>query len=743
MNIEILNVLGKNYKGGRIKLVQRKRRFFFLSGELLISFDIFKKKLKSFDFGFKSMIVTFDIQETGKLGVILSEKGQIVLFNFEIKKIIGKITFKNQCLKTKWSPIGKFFATLTGNMVQIWKIPLAVTKNLFEFFLTYTFDSDSNDIWDFDWDRSGKTLITVGVDSTIRIFRLNTKKKSVRSTFLKHSEEINLVKFGVERGEFWILTRKNILKKSKFFLKDKTLKFNYTKTKNTFSNLSTYRLKNEVGLLSTSKLEPDSMSVIQGYSNGILVIFEIPVDEEKFSKNLRDKRYHLKILSPIRRFDFFKIEISTLSISKDLNIILIGSYKQRKIFILNKLKPITLISNKDRIGKFTSACISFNDKLICTGNSNGILQLWSMNFGISLLFFRNHSKKILKTLFLKKTSRFVLTFSLDGTIKLFDLKKLIIVRTMENTERFDRFEFFDINYSNKLLISSSVDKNDIFIWSLKTGHLKEILKNTNFEISSLNFLEKKNNIISNNKSGVFKIWILDFFQNMSFKISCKTIHINTEIFAVAFNPVFKEMVFFSNFMQIVILKNNTFKVIGKLTCYSRNFTPTGFKTSIFNRKTLMGYSSDGKYILITTSEKSILLLRENIKIPESQQKTKGFKGSENLKINFSPDYLKNGSDIEKKCIVDFKCFNVTNNWLFLFPQSIIITSSDNFKSLPNRIYPLEICRKKEKFLLRIIQKLLLGKNYHLVKILFYYFPKNIKQIICLILLTNSFIKNLI
>lgn len=739
MKLDILNVLGKNFKGGQIKLIQRKRSFFFLSGEFLISFDIFKRKLKSFDFGLKSMIVTFDIQETGKLGVILSEKGQIVLFNFEIKKIIGKITFKNQCLKTKWSPVENFFATLTGNMVQIWKIPLGVTKNFLEFFLTYTFNSNCTDIWDFDWDRSGKILIAVGADSTIRIFRLNKKKKSTISTFLKHGEEINLVKFGMERGEFWILTRKNILKKLKFLVKDRTNKFNYLKTRNTFSVLSAYKLKNEVGLLSTSKLELYSKSVIQGYNNGMLVIFEIPLNEENFS----DKIYNPKLLSPIRRFDFFKIEISSLTASKDLNIILIGSYKNRKIFILNKLKPITLISNKDKIGKFTSICLSYNDKLICTGNSNGILQIWSMNLGISLLFFRNHSKKISKTIFLKKTSRFVLTFSMDGTIKLFDLKKLIIVRTMENMEYFDNFEFFDVNYSNKLVISSGADKNDIFIWSLKTGHLKEILKNTSFEISSLHFLEKRNKIISNNKTGIFKVWMLDFFQKNSLKISCKTIHINTNVLALAFNPLFKEMVFFSNFMQIVILNNNTFKIIGKLTCNSRIFTQTHFKHSTLNRKSLIGYSSDGKYILITTNQKSILLLRENIKIPGTYQQKKDLNVSEKLKINFSPDYLKKGPDIEKNYIVDFKCFNASKNWLFLFPESIIITGSGNFISLNKRFYPPKICGKKKIFLVRIIQKLLLEKNFKLVKFLFYYFPKNIKLILSLILLTNSVIKQFI
>jgi len=134
MEFKLLNIIGKNFTGGSVKLIQEKEALFFSSSEYLISFNIFKKKLKTFDFGLKSFILSFDIQKNGSFAIILSENCCGLIFDLAVKKIKAKITFKNQYLKAKWSPNKNIFTVSSIKYLQIWKISRSKGGNFFEFF---------------------------------------------------------------------------------------------------------------------------------------------------------------------------------------------------------------------------------------------------------------------------------------------------------------------------------------------------------------------------------------------------------------------------------------------------------------------------------------------------------------------------------------------------------------------------------------------------------------------------------
>ena len=491
MNINFINAFNQNFGGGNIKLVAEKNFFFFPSKEYFVFFNYSSKKMKSFDLGLKSLIINFDVQSNGKLAVILFHNNYMILLDIAKNRINSRVKFKNQCSTVKWSPLGKFFASSVANFIQIWKSPNNTDKKAVDIFLTYSLAVNCTQLLDFNWDQSGKNIITGGNDFIVRIFYLRNKSKSKTGFLLRHIEELHLVKFCGVKNEFWVLTRKNLVEKFRFSRQNAFNKSSKLRESASRLNIYSYQLKREIGLLTVSELKPESSSVIQGYSNGILVLFEIPNNKIKFSGKVKNGVCFCGYLTPFRKLDFFKVEISSVSASKDFKIILIGSYKDQKIIVLEKYKVITLLSQKQKNSNFTTISISPNNKMVCTGDSGGTLKIWSLNLGLVLLFFRNHFKKISRAIFMRKTSRFIISCSLDGVIKILDLKKSIIIKTLENIERPVKFEFFDLNYSNKLLISSCTNTSDIFIWSLISGNLKEILKNNNFNILTLKFLEKK------------------------------------------------------------------------------------------------------------------------------------------------------------------------------------------------------------------------------------------------------------
>lgn len=742
MVFEFLNSFGKNFKGGKIKFIEERNSLFFHSEELLFFISISKKKIKSFDFGYNVFIISFDIQIKGILVIILYENGHLVFFDIKKNKIVGRLTFKNQILKIKWSPFNQTFVCLTLNCIQIWQLRDFSSRKFYDFFLIYNFKIDCGKIYDLDWDKSGKHLILGGNDGTVRIFHLKKKGRARSCVFLKYEHEIQLIRFNINIQEFWTLTSKNILKKYKFLHKNLNYKTGKINKKKLDISEYSYILKQETGLIVTSELDPESNCVIQGYANGILTIFEIPSEKNNTFDNSRNKNWRT-LIYPYRRIEFFKVEISSISFSKNLDLILLGSRRHGKIFILNKLNLTTILTQNHSNSAFTSLAISHNDKLVCTGNSTGIIQLWSLNFGMSLMFFRNHFNAILKVVFLKKTSRFILSCSIDGIIKLFDLKKLSVIKIMETVKYVENFKFFDINYSNKLIVSSSDFSDNIYLWSLKTGNLKEIIPNGDLKIFDLRFDDKKNKIVLSNRTGIIKIWNIEIFPNVYLKITCKTIYVNSELLAVNTIPVLKQFVFLSNQGRLLILDSTNFKFITSLRCFSKKTLSNGHKKIDSKYNYIIECSSDGKYILLNSNSESWVFLTSEIKSLNSFKIINQKSVFEKLEKNFYIKYFDKKKKSLKNNIIDIKSFNKSKKWIYLNEYNLIIIGS-NYNKFKDRGQFIDVVLKRsEIYLRRLIQILLFEKKQILLHHLVRYCPVRTRIKIASLLLTNSVVKHIL
>ena len=552
--------------------------------------------------------------------------------------------------------------------------------------------------------------------------------------------EIQVLKIFSTQKEFWVLNRKNILKKLKFSHKksDKQV---------SFFNFYCCKLKKEVGLLTVTEIKPESSIIIQGYASGILVFFEIPEKRKQILKIFKKERYKTETLIPFKMLDLLKFQISSLCVSKNLEIILVGSYKNQKIVILNKFKPVTLLSSKNNVSKYTTISVSPNEKLVCTGDSEGTLQLWSLNSGISLVFFHNHYKCILKTIFIKKSSRFILSCSADGSLKIFDLKKLIIIKTLEKNVNFNRFELFDVNYSNKLLIGSCESNQQLHIWSLKTGNLIEIISNAKLTIISLQFLRKKNQFISNDKNGCLKLWNLYLVRNSSLKIGCKTIHINIEILTLAINPLLDELAIFSVSGVLLILTTDKFELRKKLLLYPKLLNNVFCKNIPIKKKTIIKYSNDGRFLFLNIREHNFLILIENsidFEINESNSKTKS---KENIGKNFFPVKLQNlfynkKSNRNHK-IIEIQSFRRSKNWIVLFDNHMLVLGVNNINFELGNNYFLGTIESRDIYSNRVIQNLVFKGYLYLLKKFFKYISSKRKKMYFKIFSINSKIKNFI
>lgn len=124
---------------------------------------------------------------------------------------------------------------------------------------------------------------------------------------------------------------------------------------------------------------------------------------------------------------------------------------------------------------------------LATGGDDGKLKLWTTKNCLCFVTFTEHTSKITSLQFIPKKGNAVLSASLDGTVRAYDLVKYRNFRTL-TTPKPAQFSCLAIEGSSgDIVAAGSLEPYDVYIWSLKTGQLLDILSSHTAPVSSVCF----------------------------------------------------------------------------------------------------------------------------------------------------------------------------------------------------------------------------------------------------------------
>jgi periodic tryptophan protein 2 len=104
--------------------------------------------------------------------------------------------------------------------------------------------------------------------------------------------------------------------------------------------------------------------------------------------------------------------------------------------------------------------------------------VWDTNTGFSFVTFTEHTSTVTGVAF-TQTGRALLSSSLDGTVRAFDMARYRNFRTFTSPKP-AQFSCLSIDVSGDLVAAGAQDTFDVYLWSLQTGRLLEVLRYTIF-----------------------------------------------------------------------------------------------------------------------------------------------------------------------------------------------------------------------------------------------------------------------
>jgi len=124
---------------------------------------------------------------------------------------------------------------------------------------------------------------------------------------------------------------------------------------------------------------------------------------------------------------------------------------------------------------------------IATGGDDGKIKLWTNKNHLCYATFTEHTSKVTDLKFVPKKSNTLLSASMDGTVRAYDLNKYRNFRVLQANKPTQFNSLAVDSSSGDIVVAGAVDPFNIYVWSLKTGQLIDILNGHTGPISSLCF----------------------------------------------------------------------------------------------------------------------------------------------------------------------------------------------------------------------------------------------------------------
>lgn len=529
-------------------------------------------------------------------------------------------------MDVKFSFDDKFFAITYGHGCQIWRTPSAI-REFSPLTLVKTIVGHYDDVNCLGWSRDSQSVIIGSRDLTARVFYRAVHNNTALSILAGHRDEIIGVYFGkgddeiytvaLDGGIFtWKFERTAVAMESSSDEDNELSDDESTSSDNEFIS-STYShrnnrtvqsssllqrhggkwslaerqlLRDHHGEISCTSFNSDSSILVLGFSDGVFGLYEMPGCVN------------------IHRISVGNNALSAVTLNPTGEWLAVGSSILGQLLIWEWKSESYILKQQGHLYGLNVLDFSSEGQFVVTGGEDGKVKLWNTLSGFCIITFKDHLAPVTGVKFIGQgQGRAVITSSLDGTVRAYDLLRYKNFRTLTAPNSV-QFTALAADHMGEVVCAGSMDPFSIFVWSLQTGKLLEVLAGHEGPISCLEFHTPTSMLASGSWDGTLKLW--NVFGNQC----VETFEHGCDVLSVAFRADGKEVACTTtsgniniwdveNGEQLATIEGRR-DLFGGRTNTDRISNENALKTKFF---TSIAYSSDGSCILAGGKSKYVCI----------------------------------------------------------------------------------------------------------------------------------------
>ncbi|KAL0096596.1 WD40 repeat-like protein [Phycomyces blakesleeanus] len=519
------NLCGTVYTGGNLLFTPDGNSVLSPVGNRVSVFDLVNNKSYTMPFDMSKNIVCMALSPQATLLITIDQDGRALLVNFPRQVVLHHFNFKEKVKAIQFSPDGKHFAVTHGKNVQIWKTP-GFTLEFAPFVLHRTYTGHYDDIVNINWSPDSKYFMTSSEDLSIRIFTVDPLPDFVPPVLSGHRDTVMGAWFSADRQNIYSVSKDGALFHWKYGtytgLRDLNPEDMDVDEGNEWVDKVRWRIMKKHYFMQTpAKVKsceffaPSNLMVV-GFSNGIFGLYEVPS------------------FNTIHTLSISQKNIDTVTINRTGEWLAFGSARLGQLLVWEWQSETYVLKQQGHFYDMNSLSYSADGQTLATGGDDGKVKVWNTTSGFCYVTFSEHKSGVSAVEFAKQ-GKVLFSASLDGTVRAFDLVRYRNFRTFTSPNPV-QFSSLAVDPSGDIVCAGTMDTFEIYVWSVQTGKLLDILAGHDGPVSSLAFSPTDMLLASSSWDHTARTWDV-FGRNKVIEL----LPHQTEVLAVTFRPDGKQL----------------------------------------------------------------------------------------------------------------------------------------------------------------------------------------------------------
>ncbi|KAH7643472.1 dip2/utp12 domain and wd-repeat protein [Dermatophagoides farinae] len=453
--------------------------------------------------------------------MIASLLGNVILHRKDFKHIGDRIN------DVQFSPDGKYFAICGSSKVLVYLTPGYIGqgkgRQLSGFKIHKMIQPGHEESVSVAWNHTSQLLLITSKDYSMRIYPIDRKISAfgdhitltahndlIIGAFFSKSKPNPLNMYSISRnGQLFVwdcswteIDNDTAADKLNYRIVQKKYLFEDLKEKNSGTRITAYGY------------EPKARLMVVGYNDGRFMLYDLADMILIHSLQLSNK-------TPISTVSFNGngawIALGTCPGSGNKYDLDNEVSTQTQLIVWEWQSESFILKQSGYSNSVTNSyeCVAYSPdaSLLITGGTDGRLKVWNLFTGFCVsMFTSEHKGPITGVEFVPgKDGKVFVTCSLDGTVKAFDLNRYRCFRTLAAPSDSKPAQFISLavdKIGGDFIAAGSHNFFEIFLWSLKTGRLLEMLSGHEAPVSSVKFSPNSNTLYSCSWDCTVRIWNL-------------------------------------------------------------------------------------------------------------------------------------------------------------------------------------------------------------------------------------------
>lgn len=650
------NLLGTVYRRGNLSFTRDGDSLLSPVGNRVTAFDLKNNRSDTLPLATQYNVRCVGLSPDGHLAIIVDEGGDALLVSLPHRAVLHRYHFKGSVSSICFSPDGRKFVVAKGNLAQLYHAP-GRKREFNAFVLDKTYFGPFDETTCIDWTDDSRCFAVGSKDASTWVFGAERWDNLIYYALGGHKDAIVGCFFESCSLDLYTLSRDgalcvwqcdtppeglrlkaptgwraDVLQANEGDLEDEVEAEQEAQTirgktapaaeeqqgKVKYSRLAKHFFNKEGDFnhLTAAAFHKKTHLLVTGFASGIFHLHELPEFSLIHSLSISDQ------------------SITSVAINSSGDWVAFGCSGLGQLLVWEWQSESYVFKQQGHFDSMVALAYSPDGQHLVTGGDDGKVKLWNTLSGFCFVTFTEHTSGVTGVTF-TATGHVVVTSSMDGTVRAFDLHRYRNFRTF-TSPRPTQFSCVAVDSSGDIVSAGAQDSFEIFIWSMQTGRLLDVLSGHEGPISGVCFNPAKSVLASASWDRTVRLWdMADSWR------TTETLSLTSDALAVTFRPDGAELAVATLNAQISFWDPDSATQTG--TIEGRHDLRPGRKeldkiTAKHAAKgkafTTLCYSADGRSVLAGGMSKFVCIyhVREQILM-------KKFEVSQNLSLDAMEEFL--------------------------------------------------------------------------------------------------------